>query len=163
VVIVLMGPTGAGKTTIGRSLATELGWHFLDADDLHPSQSIAKMRAGFPLDERDRGRWIARVHAAIARAIDRREHTVVACSAPKTRYRHALRGGLRSVRFVYLRADAELLRRRLVTRDEHSASPRLAAGQLADLEEPGEDEAVMLDAGAAPERILGRIRQALGV
>lgn len=158
-----MGAAGAGKTTIGRALAAALGWPFVDADDLHSTQSIEKMRAGVPLDERDRAAWIAGVHAAIARALDRREHAVVACSALKERHRQALRDGLRPVRFVYLKATAGLLRQRLLGRRGHFAGPALVASQLADLEEPHDDVTLTVDATAPAERILGAIREQFGV
>jgi gluconokinase len=163
VVIIVMGPAGAGKTTIGRSLAVELGWRFIDADELHAEHSVEKMRAGLPLDEADRAPWIARVHAAIARALDRREHTVIACSALKQRYRHALRGDLHPVRFVHLHADADLLRRRLGDRRHHFAGPALVTSQLAELEEPGPDEALIFDASLPPGEILGGVRTQFGV
>ncbi len=162
-VIIVMGAAGAGKTTIGRALATELGWRFVDADDLHSEHSVAKMRAGLSLDEPDRAPWIARVHAAIARAVDRREPTVVACSALKKRYRHALGGDLHPIRFVYLRATADLLRQRLADRPGHFAGPGLVASQLADLEEPRDRSTLTLDAARPAEQILGCIRETFGV
>jgi gluconokinase len=81
VVIIMMGAAGAGKTTIGRALAAELGWRFFDADDYHTAASIAKMRAGQPLTDADRAPWIATLGTIVARASDRREHAVLACSA----------------------------------------------------------------------------------
>lgn len=156
-----MGAAGAGKTTIGHALAAELGWTFVDADDLHSEHSVQKLRAGVPLNEADRAPWIARLHAVIDRSLGRREHTVVACSALKARYRHALRGDLRQVRFVYLKADAALLRHRLSTRPAHMAGPALVDSQLADLEEPS--DALAIDASWRPERILGAIRTEFGV
>ncbi|MGE5242618.1 MAG: gluconokinase [Betaproteobacteria bacterium] len=162
-VIIVMGAAGAGKTTIGRALATELGWQFVDADDLHPAHSVEKMRAGVPLDDRDRAPWIARIHAAIARALDRREHAVVACSALKERYRQALRSDLRPVRFVYLKASADVLKQRLGSRHGHLAGPALVTSQLADLEEPHDEASLTLDATLPAETILGAIREQFGV
>ncbi len=134
VVIIIMGAAGAGKTTIGRALAAALGWPFVDADDLHPAHNIEKMRAGVPLGDADRAPWIGTLRAIVERAIDRREHTVVACSAVKERDRHTLRDQLRSVRFVYLRADRE---------------------------EPG--DALIVDAASPPQQILAAIRREFGV
>ena len=85
--IVLMGPAGAGKTTVGRALAAALGWPFVDGDDRHSPANVEKMRAGAALSDADRAPWLASLHAAIARTLDRREHLVVACSALKRSYR----------------------------------------------------------------------------
>jgi gluconokinase len=161
VVIIMMGAAGAGKTTIGRALAAELGWTFVDGDELHPDRNIEKMRAGAALTEADRAPWIAAVHATVARAVDRRQHTVLACSALKERYRQTIRGDLRPIRFVYLRASEALLRARLEQRQGHFFDPRLLATQLHDLEEPA--DALTLDALQAPEAILAEIRREFGV
>ena len=156
-----MGVAGAGKTTIGRALAAELGWAFVDADDLHSEHSLRKLGAGIPLDESDRAPWIARLHTVIDRAIGRRDHTVIACSALKERYRHALRGDLHPVRFVYLHADPALVRHRLAQRPPNAPGVALADSQFADLEVPA--DALTVDASWTPERILGAIREAFGV
>src|SRR5258705_11743626 len=122
-VMVIMGASGAGKTTIGRALAAELGWRYVEGDEVHSARNIEKMRAGTPLTDADRTPWLAALHAIIARAIDRREHTVVACSALKARYREALRGDLHPVRFVFLRAPAAVLHHRLELRGSHFFNP----------------------------------------
>ncbi len=160
-VIVVTGAAGAGKTTIGRALAAELGWRFVDADEFHPPANVEKMRRGRPLTDADREEWLAALHDIIARAVDRREAIVLACSALKRRYRHTLRGALRSVRFVYLKAEEATLRARLTTRAGHFAGPALLASQLADLEEPG--DALAVEAVWPPEQILGAIRREFGV
>jgi len=162
-VIVIMGVSGAGKTTIGRALAVELGWPFVEGDSVHPARNVEKMHAGIPLTDADREPWLDALHAIIARAVDRREHTIVACSALKARYRDRLRAGLRTVRFVYLRADPATLRRRLAERPSHFFNPTLLPSQFEALEEPGADDALIIDGAAAPERILGTIREAFGV
>ena len=160
-VIIIIGAAGAGKTTVGRGLAAALGWPFVDADDQHPARNIEKMRAGVPLTDTDRGPWIATLRAMVERAIDRREHTALACSALKERDRHTLRDDLRPVRFVYLRADRGLLEQRLAARPSHFFGPALVSSQLADLEEPA--DALIVDAAWSVEQILPAIRHEFGV
>ena len=155
-VIVIMGPAGAGKTTIGRALAVDLGWRFVEGDEAHPERNIEKMRAGIPLTDADREPWLATLHEIAARAIGRGEHTVVACSALKERYRLLLRGDLDPVRFVYLRATEAVLQRRLAERASHFFNPALLATQLAALEEPA--DALLVDGTWPPERIVAAIR-----
>jgi gluconokinase len=162
-VIVIMGVSGVGKTTIGRALAVELGWRFVEGDEAHPARNVAKMHAGIPLTDADREPWLAALHAIVARAIDRREHTIVACSALKARYREQLRGNLRTVRFVYLRGERAVLQRRLAERPAHFFNPALLQSQFDALEEPDADDALTVDAACPPERILGAIREAFGV
>jgi gluconokinase len=162
-VIVIMGVSGAGKTTVGHALAVELGWPFVEGDEAHPAANVAKMHAGVPLTDADRAPWLAALHAVVARAIERREHTVMTCSALKARYREQLRGRLRTVRFVYLRVAPPLLERRLAERRSHFFNPALLRSQLEALEEPDDLEALVVDGAAPPERILGTIRDAFGV
>ncbi len=160
-VIIVMGVAGSGKSTIGRALATELGWTLVDADDHHSRRNIEKMRAGIGLTDADRAAWLITLHQIIARAIAHREHAVVACSALKQRYRDILRGPLHPVRFVYLKGDRSLLYERLAARLDTGAD--LLASQMADLEEPTDPLSITLDASQRPEDLLGAIRHAFGV
>jgi gluconokinase len=161
VVIVLMGVAGSGKTTVGRELARQLGWRLIDADDLHSERNRSKMRRGEPLTDQDRQPWLAAVHAEIGRAVGRREHLIVACSALKERYRQTLGGGMPTIRFVYLEAERALLRRRLETRGGHHAGPDLLASQLEDLEPPS--DAIVVSADQTPAAIAGIVRREIGV
>jgi gluconokinase len=161
VVVVVMGVAGAGKTTIGRALSAEVGWPFVEGDQLHTPAAVEQMRAGRPLTDADRESWIAALHEIVAAAANRREPLILSCSALKDRYRRALRGDLLRVRFVYLRADRETLAGRLASRAGHCAGPALLPSQLATLEPP--DEAIEIDATLSPGQIVCTIRRELGI
>ena len=162
-IIVLMGPAGAGKTTVGVPLAHSLGWRFVDADDLHSPENIERMRRGVGLTDADRAPWLLKVRDTLR---DFRAHdtkVVLACSALKEQYRHAIvpDGAARDLRFVYLHAPEVVLRERLVQRSGHYAGPGLLQSQLATLEEPR--EALWVDASRDPAYIVARIRKELAV
>ena len=154
-----MGAAGAGKTTVGQALARALGWRFIEADDLHSPENIAKMRQGIGLSHLDRMPWLSRVRQAIEEADANGESVVVACSSLTNEYRAILSAGLEHVRFVYLRASASLLETRLRQRSGHFAGPALLTAQLRTLQEPG-TSALTLDASAAPETLVAAIRSA---
>ena len=158
-----MGAAGAGKTTIGGALAAELGWRFIEGDEYHPPSNVAMMQAGMPLTDEDRAPWLAALAQAVARALDRREHVVITCSALKARYRLVLRNAHRNIRFVYLKAHENLLQERLSQRGAHFFNPALVHSQLAALEEPDDELTVTIDAALPPEVILGTIRREFGV
>ncbi|MGA7506272.1 MAG: gluconokinase [Candidatus Sulfotelmatobacter sp.] len=159
-IVVIMGVVGAGKTTVGRLLAEQLGWQFADADDYHPPANIQKIRQGIPLNDEDRCPWLQRLRALIADWISQRHSAVLACSALKRGYRDELHIGP-EVRFVYLRGSAELIAQRLHARHGHFADDQILASQFADLEEP--ESAVSVDIAQTPERIVAEIRQKLGL
>jgi gluconokinase len=154
-----MGVTGAGKTTIGKLLASELGWQFADADDFHPAANVEKMRHGIPLNDDDRKPWLERLRAEITRWIASKSDVVLACSALKSTYRQELNVSPQ-VRFVYLKGSAALIAERLRSRHGHFADEHILAGQFADLEEP--DDAVTVEISATPQQIVSEIRQKLG-
>jgi len=157
----MMGAAGAGKTTVGRALATALGWPFVEGDDYHTAAAVEKIRSGVGLTDADRAPWLAALHGVIAHALDRREHRVIACSALRERYREALRGGLRRVRFVFLSANEATLRRRLEARPGHFAGPSILRSQLAALEEPR--DAIAVDAARPVDDIVAAVRRELGL
>ncbi len=135
-----MGVSGCGKTTVGRLLAEHTGWPFLDADDLHSTENIAKMMAGTPLTDVDRAPWLEQVAAWIAERRAAGESGVVACSALKRGYRDRLRAADPDLRFVYMKSDHDTIRARLAKRVGHFFPRHLLDAQFADLDEPGPNE-----------------------
>jgi gluconokinase len=160
VVILLMGVSGSGKTTVGQLLASQLGWEFADGDDYHPAANVEKMRNGIPLTDADRAPWLETLRALIAGWIAARKNAVLACSALKRAYRESLRVGP-EVQAVYLRGTPQLLRQRLHARVGHFMTERMLESQLAALEEP--EDSVVVDVDWAPARIAGEILARLGL
>jgi gluconokinase len=156
-VVVLMGVSGSGKTTVGRLVAARLGWTFLDADDLHPPTNVAKMEAGLPLDDEDRAPWLAAVRETIDRWRATGTDAVLACSALARRHREVLGDGLR---FVLLEGSRELLQRRLEERTGHFMPATLLASQLAALEVP--EDAIRVTVDRPPEALAEELAEAIG-
>jgi carbohydrate kinase (thermoresistant glucokinase family) len=137
-IVIVMGVSGCGKSTIGEALAAELGWPFLDADDFHPPANVAKMAAGTPLTDADRWPWLDRLAAELTAILDRGGHAVLACSALKQAYRDRLAPAAIAgrVRFAYLKGDQPTIAARLAGRQHRYMPPTLLASQFATLEEP---------------------------
>jgi len=159
-IILLMGVTGAGKTTVGRALAEQLYWRFADADDYHSAANVAKMHAGIPLTDEDRAPWLQSLRDAIRGWLANGENVVLACSALKASYRDILLISPQ-VKLVYLRATEPLIEARLATRTGHYMNPHLVPSQFATLEEPA--NALLVDAGGTVEDIVHQIRRILRV
>jgi gluconokinase len=160
-IIVLMGVTGVGKTTIGKLLAAQCDMEFCDADDFHPAANVEKMRAGIPLEDADRWPWLDRLNAEIRNAEARRRNMVLACSALKQVYRDRLGAGAADVKFVWLRGNKALLSERLAARKGHYMNPALLNSQLATLEPP--TDAIVVDVGPTAEEIVAALRGELRV
>ena len=159
--IILMGVTGSGKTTVGRSLSEGLGWPFYDADDFHPPSNVEKMHAGIPLTDEDRKPWLAAIANLIAGELADNRSIVLACSALKQVYRQQLiPPGIdpEAVRFVFLRIPPEVAAARLAGRSDHFMPPALVPSQFATLEEP--TDAIAVDATRSPDEIVAHIRRA---
>ena len=161
-VIVVMGVSGSGKTTIGALLAGRLGWAFADGDDLHPQANVAKMHGGTPLTDADRWPWLA----AIADWIDAHRgpgHGVITCSALKRAYRDRLLAERPDVRLVYLQGSQDLISHRQAARQGHFMPSSLIESQFATLEEPADDEhPLVVPVDLQPGEIVDRIIAALG-
>jgi gluconokinase len=157
-----MGVSGSGKTTVGRRLARRTGWPFLDADDLHSEESVARMAAGIPLTDDDRWPWLDRVAEWIAARRRAAEPGIVACSALKREYRDRLRAADPVLRFVYLQARPEQIAERLAQRTQHFFPAILVQTQFADLSEPTTDEApIIVPLGQTPEAEVDSVLSAL--
>ncbi len=159
-IVILMGVVGVGKTTVGRLLAQQLKWKFADADDFHPAANIEKIRRGIALNDDDRRPWLKLLRNSIANWSSAGVDVVLACSALKENYRQQLTTGP-DVRFVYLKGSADLIARRLRSRQGHFADGQILVSQIADLEEP--EAAIAVDVDKPPEQIVAEIRKKLGL
>jgi gluconokinase len=163
VLILLMGVSGSGKSTIGALLAGQLGWPFIEGDRFHPPENIEKMRSGRPLTDDDRAPWLTALRDEIDRRIAAGESAVLACSALRRSYRQTLaRGHEASIAIVHLSADEPTIRERMRQR-EHYMKPQMLDSQLAALEPPEPGEAVVIDVTLPPKAAAAEIRRRLNL
>ena len=159
-VIIVMGVSGCGKTTVGKLLAERLGLPFYDADDFHPIENVEKMKSGEPLNDADRHPWLASLSWEIEKW-NMGSGAVLACSALKENYRSILRPkDTEEVHFVYLKGTEELIHNRLKNRKDHYMPPDLLRSQFEALEEP--DDALVVSIEKSPEEIVDEIVGGLG-
>jgi gluconokinase len=164
VVLVVMGVSGCGKSTVGGLLAGRLHWRFEDGDHLHPASNIAKMSQGIALTDADRRPWLDAVAAVIRQWLAAGDSGVVTCSALKRAYREVIVGGSPQVRLVYLQGSRELIVRRMTARHGHFMPVSLLDSQFATLEEPTPDERpIVVSVEQRPEQIVREIESALGL
>ena len=154
-IVLVMGVAGVGKTTIGEALARALGARFIDADDYHPPENVAKMKAGVPLGDEDRWPWLKRLNEELKKE----QRAVLACSALKESYRRRLAEGLKELRVVYLHGSAGLIRERMKARKHRYMPAALLESQLATLEPPS--DAIAIDVAAALEDSVAAIVERL--
>jgi len=160
-ILLLMGVSGSGKTTIGAMLAGRLGWTYAEADDFHPPANVEKMHNGIPLNDDDRRPWL---EATAEWMKDQDGPAVVTSSALKHKYRDLLRAGRPDLRLVYLDGSRELIGKRLAARHGHFFPKQLLDSQFGDLEEPGPDEnPLVVSIDAPPERVVQEIIDRTGL
>jgi len=159
-VVIVMGVTGAGKTTVGRALAEALGWEFHDGDDLHSEANKRKMHRGIALTDADRAPWLRAIRELIQAMLSEGRDGVVACSALRQSYRDEIVVDRGAVKLVYLKASPVQIAERLRNRTGHFMNPDLLQSQFDTLEEPR--DAIVVDASAAQEAIVNEIRRRLG-
>ena len=158
-VIVLIGPMGCGKTTIGQKLAIQLGWQFYDGDDFHPESNKRKMAEGIPLDDNDRQPWLETLHEVIVEHLSGERSMILACSALKKKYRDLLGIDQHRVFSVFLHGSFSLLHERIVSRSHEYMDEGLLQSQLDTLEEPR--TGLTVDISGSPEQICQTIIQEL--
>jgi ribose 5-phosphate isomerase A len=162
-ILVVMGVSGVGKSTVARHLAAHLGWPFMEGDTLHPDANIAKMQAGLALTDADRQPWLEAVAAWIDAQRAAKQPGIVTCSALKRSYRRIIVGDRPNVRLIYLRGSRELIAQRLAARSGHFMPPGLLQSQFDTLEEPGPDEGPLtVDVDPPPDQIAEAVIRRLG-
>ena len=158
-IILVMGVSGSGKTTIGKQLADSLQWEFSDGDSFHSPENVEKMRRGIPLTEVDRQPWLQAMQRAIAQWLQADKNVVLACSALKESYRQLLIVDKTRIKLVYLKGSYQLIQKRLQERKNHYMSEKLLNSQFDVLEEPA--DAIDIDITAPTPVIIQTIKTAL--
>lgn len=163
-IVVVMGVSGSGKTTVGSLLAKTLGWQYQEGDALHPRENVEKMKSGTPLSDTDRKPWLQRIAQKIDDWRARGESGVVTSSALKRSYREIVVGDRPDVRLAYLKGPPDLIRHRMAARHDHFMPTALLDSQFSILEEPSPDEnPITVDIGRPPGEIVGEIADRLRV
>ena len=157
-IILVMGVSGSGKTTIGQQLAKSLNFQFRDADEFHSDENIQKMRNNIPLTDADRQPWLETMQAAIDQWLEHNQNVVLTCSALKDKYRKMLWRDPEQIKIVYLKGTFELIESRLKQRQDHFMKSDLLKSQFEDLEE--HEGVILADISQTPSEIIEKIRKA---
>ena len=160
-VLVLMGVSGSGKSTVAQELQRRLGWIFQEGDDLHPPANVAKMRSGQPLNDADRLPWLQAIARWIDRQLEAHEPGIITCSNLKRAYRRITIGSRHGVTLVYLKGDEPVIQKRILNRVHRYMPPSLLGSQFETLEEPGDDEhlVTVIVHGSIADTVLDLLRQ----
>ena len=158
-IVLVMGVSGSGKTTIGEALARELGFTYLDADDYHPAANVAKMASGVPLQDSDRWPWLDKINQTVLQVQKQGQSAVIGCSALKQIYRERLARGLRKFEIVYLHGEFKLIHSRITARKHRFMPVTLLQRQFDALEAP--KRAIEVDVAAPVEDSVSRIKKLL--
>lgn len=154
-----MGVAGCGKTTVAKLFASQTGATFVEGDDFHPPENVARMSAGIPLTDADRKSWLRALRRVIVAALAKNEFTALTCSALKAKYRDELSAGDPRVKFVHLTGPKAVLEKRLKGRPGHFMPPALLESQLADLEPP--EDSLIVNFQKSPKKIVAEVIQSL--
>ncbi len=160
-IVVLMGVSGCGKTTVGRLLARRLDWLFYEGDEFHPAANIDKMSKGIALTDADRLPWLAEIRKIIDECFERGLDAVIACSALRKKYRRMLSDNVAELQFVYLQGDYSTIQERMIAREDHYMKPGMLESQFESLEEP--DNAIVADISHSPHIIASQIEKEIAV
>lgn len=160
-VIIIMGVSGVGKSTVGQQLADAMSWEFADADSFHSQENINKMSAGIPLTDEDRLPWLLAIQDAIQEWLQNGQNRILACSALKAGYRQALYCHQDEVKLVYLKGSFELIYQRMQARQDHFMQENLLKSQFDALEEPTPEEAIYINVKETPEAVVAEIKSLL--
>ena len=158
-IVLLMGVSGVGKTTIGQALAEALGWRFLDADDFHPPENVAKMAVGIPLDDTDRQPWLAKMNEELLKLQSGGSSAVLGCLGLKESYREQLARGVEDLEVAYLHGEFALIQERMNGRRHRFMPSTLLQSQFAALEPP--EQAISVDVSASIEKSVSVIKAQL--
>lgn len=160
-VLLLMGVSGVGKTTVGERLAEVLDWDFVDGDNFHPPENVEKMSRGEPLTDEDRRPWLRSIRDFIHERLSGNTPTIIACSALKAAYREILLQDNEGAKIVFLKGSKALIRQRMEARTDHFFDAELLDSQFEALEEPTDEAVLTVNVDASPEAIVRTIRREL--